>query len=126
VLALCHLAVLASGTAALEAALFAKPMVVMYKVSKLSAWVYKNSIVVDHYSMPNHLTNPPVVKELIQDEANCDNLVKEVTKLLENENYYRSMHEALRGIRPALTTDSGRLASDAIEQLIHSHRSPVE
>ena len=76
--------------------------------------------------MPNHLTNPPVVKELIQDEANCDNLVKEVTKLLENENYYRSMHEALRGIRPALTTDSGRLASDAIEQLIHSHRSPVE
>ncbi|MDB4512241.1 lipid-A-disaccharide synthase, partial [Arenicella sp.] len=84
VLALSYLVVLASGTAALEAALFAKPMVVMYRVSKLSAFVYKNSITVEHYSMPNHLAEKPIVPELIQDDASTDNLVAEVSKLLNN------------------------------------------
>lgn len=118
VLAQSDLAMLASGTAALEAALFAKPMVVLYKVSKLSAWVYKNSITVDHFSMPNHLTDPPAVPELIQDDATAEKLFAAMSKLLSDQSYFNTMQTALAKIAPALDEDSGRLACDAIEKLI--------
>ena len=122
ILSLCDLVVLASGTAALEAALFAKPMVVMYKVSKLSAFVFKNSITVEHYSMPNHLINPPIVPELIQDEATAENLVDEVNKLLSDNELYQKTYRALREIAPSLSANSGELACQAIEQLLSNKK----
>ena len=110
--------ILASGTAALEAALFAKPMVVMYKVSKLSALVYEKSIIVDYYSMPNHLTEPPAVKELIQDQATAENLVGEAQRLLYDDSYANNMKDALQPILPSLTADSSHLACSAISDLL--------
>jgi lipid-A-disaccharide synthase len=118
VLGLSCLAVLASGTAALEAGLFSKPMVVMYKVAKIEEWYAARTMVVRHFSMPNHLTNPPAVKELIQQNATVENLVSEVTRLIEDEAYYSKMQAALSTIAPALSEDSGALACDAIEALI--------
>ncbi|MCL4146709.1 UNVERIFIED_CONTAM: hypothetical protein GTU68_032867 [Idotea baltica] len=117
-MALCDFVILASGTAALEAALFAKPMVVMYKVSKLSELVFKNTISVEHYSMPNHLTKTPVVPELIQDAATVDNLVIEVEKLLMDTDYFQNMQKSLAQIAPNLNTNSGELACQAIEELL--------
>lgn len=118
ILALADVAVLASGTAALEAALFATPMVVMYKVSWLSAIVFKRSIRVKHFSMPNHLTDPPVVPELIQQSATAENMVEEVTKLLLDADYYSQQQSALGKIAPKLAADSAKLACDAIDQLL--------
>ena len=123
VLALSHMVILASGTAALEAALFAKPMVVMYKVSKLSAFVYKNSITVSHYSLPNHLTKTPVVPELIQQDASVENLVREASKLLTNTEYYRDIKNELATITPALNTNSSQLACHAILVLLERNRT---
>jgi len=122
-LALCDLAVLASGTAALEAGLFAKPMVVMYKVSKLSEMYAARTMVVKHFSMPNHLTSPPIVPELIQENATVENMVAEVGKLLDQPEYYQHMHTTLAEIAPALNQESGRLACDAIEQVIKEHQN---
>ena len=122
-LALCDLAVLASGTAALEAGLFAKPMVVMYKVSKLSEMYAARTMVVKHFSMPNHLTSPPIVPELIQENATVENMVAEVGKLLDQPKYYQHMHTTLAEIAPALNQESGRLACDAIEQVIKEHQN---
>ena len=122
-LALCDLAVLASGTAALEAGLFAKPMVVMYKVSKLSEMYAARTMVVKHFSMPNHLTSPPIVPELIQENATVENMVAEVGKLLDQPEYYQHMHTTLAAIAPALNQESGRLACDAIEQVIKEHQN---
>ena len=122
-LALCDLTILASGTAALEAALFAKPMVVMYKVSKLSEMYAARTMMVEHFSMPNHLTNPPIVPELIQEDANVENLLKEVCRLVDDGGYYQGMQTTLATIAPALDEDSGELACDAIEQVIHKHKT---
>ncbi len=119
VLASCHLAVLASGTAALEAGLFAKPMVVMYKVAKIEEWYAARTMVVKHFSMPNHLTKPPVVPELIQDEANVERLVDEVEQLLDqNSGAYQTQLQALSKLAPTLDEESGELACDAIEALL--------
>ena len=125
-LALCHIAVLASGTAALEAALFAKPMVVMYKVSKFNEWYAAQTMVVEHFSMPNHLTNPPVVPELIQSAATADNLIAELERLMQDQQHYQSMKNALAAIAPELDEDSGQLACDAIESLLKEIKGSVK
>jgi len=122
-LALCHMAVLASGTAALEAALFAKPMVVMYKVAKIEQWYASQTMVVKHFSMPNHLINPPVVPELIQGSATTENMMAEVSRLLDDQQHYRSMLQALSTIAPQLSEDSGQRVCDAIELLISDMKS---
>jgi len=118
VLASCEIAVLASGTAALEAGLFAKPMVVMYKVAKLEEWYASRTMVVKHFSMPNHLTKPPVVPELIQQDATVENLTAEVEKLLTDKAAYERQRNALAAIAPSLSLESGELACDAIESLV--------
>jgi len=122
-LALCHLAVLASGTAALEAALFAKPMVVMYKVAKMEQWYAAQTMVVKHFSMPNHLINPPIVPELIQGSATTENMMAEVSRLLDDQQHYRSMQQALSTIAPQLSEDSGQRVCDGIELLISDMKS---
>ena len=122
-LALCDFTVLASGTAALEAGLFAKPMVVMYKVSKLNEMYAKRTMVVDHYSMPNHLIKPPVVPELIQQDATAENMVREVSRLIDEPEHYQHMHNELSKIAPALNLNSGELACDAIEEVIENHKA---
>lgn len=118
VLANCDMTILASGTAALEAALFAKPMVVMYRVSLASLIMVKMTRTVDYFSMPNHLTDTPVVPELLQDEATSDNLVTEVSKLLDDKKLFEQTKQTLATILPSLKTDSGELASQAIFSLL--------
>ena len=120
-LALCDLTVLASGTAALEAGLFAKPMVVMYKVSQFSAWYASRTMVAKYFSMPNHLTSPQVVPELIQEEATVVNMVDQVSRLLDDDAYYQYMHSVLAEIAPSLNEPSGDLACAAIEEVISNH-----
>jgi lipid-A-disaccharide synthase len=119
VLAMSYIAVLASGTAALEAALFAKPMIVMYKVAKMEEWYATRTMVVKHFSMPNHLTDPPIVRELIQDDATVENVVAEVSLLLDDHEKFSHMQTVLSEIAQALSEDSGELACDAIENLLN-------
>jgi len=121
-LAMCHLSVLASGTAALEAALFGKPMVVMYKVSTLNKWYAAQTMVVEHFSMPNHLTGSPVVPELIQEAATVENLLSEAGKLLEDQSHYQAMRDELLKIAPLLNEDSSELACKAIESVTATGR----
>ena len=68
--------------------------------------------------MPNHLTSPPAVKELIREHATVENLLKEVGRLLDDKKYYQTMQTALAEVAPALNENSGELACIAIEELI--------
>lgn len=123
VLCVSDLAILASGTAALEAGLFATPMVVMYRMAWLTIALYKHTVTVEHFSMPNHLTNPPVVPELIQDRATAENLIVEVEHLLDSPEHYANMRSALAEIAPTLSKDSGALACDAIFKMLEQNKS---
>ena len=114
ILSLCYCAVLASGTAALEAAMFAKPMVVMYKVAKFNEWYAARTMQVEHFSMPNHLLSPPPIPELIQENATVENTVLELQKLLDQPDYYAELEGQLSTIAPSLNLDTGALASAAI------------
>ncbi len=119
-LSVCDVVALASGTAALEAAMFAKPMVVMYKVAWFSALVFGHTITVEHFSMPNHLTEQPMVPELIQSQATAANLVRELDRLLDDPTHFMSMQNALSKIAPMLAQKTGELAAKTVFELSSS------
>ena len=78
--------VVTAGTAALEAALLEKPMVVCYKTSRLNFWFAKKIIISKYISLPNILLNKPVVPELLQEQASPENIVKHVMDIYNGEN----------------------------------------
>lgn len=78
-------ALVTSGTATLETALFAVPEVVCYKSSNISYQIGKRLIKIKFISLVNLIMNKLVVKELIQNELTTINLVKELNELLNNE-----------------------------------------
>jgi len=77
-------ALVTSGTATLETALFGIPEVVCYKGSNISYQIAKRLIKVKYISLVNLIMDRPIVKELIQDELNIYNLRTELKKLLQD------------------------------------------
>ncbi|MCU0324548.1 MAG: lipid-A-disaccharide synthase [Spirosomaceae bacterium] len=77
-------ALVTSGTATLETALFEIPQVVCYKTSKISYLIGKLVIKVPFISLVNLVAQKEVVKELIQDELNSQNLATELKKITLN------------------------------------------
>lgn len=80
-------ALVTSGTATLETALFGVPEVVCYKGSPVSYAIARRVIRVKFISLVNLIMDRLVVKELIQHELTAANLKKELHELLENETY---------------------------------------
>ncbi|AWO00872.1 lipid-A-disaccharide synthase [Chitinophaga alhagiae] len=78
-------ALVTSGTATLETALFGVPEVVCYKGSPVSYFFAKHLIKVKYISLVNLIMDKPVVKELIQHDLTEENLLKELTLLLKDE-----------------------------------------
>ncbi|MBT8187171.1 MAG: lipid-A-disaccharide synthase [Croceitalea sp.] len=77
-----HAALVTSGTATLETALFKVPQVVCYKGNWISYQIAKRIITLDYISLVNLIMDNEVVKELIQDDLNTKNLRIELAKIL--------------------------------------------
>ncbi len=89
-------AVVTSGTATLETAIFEIPQIVTYETTPLSYSIAKRLIRVKYISLVNLIADKPIVKELIQKDFNIENLSSELRKILE-ENEYRS--QIMRGYK---------------------------
>ena len=81
-LSVSHAALVTSGTATLETALFKVPEVVCYKGSWASYQIAKRIITLKYISLVNLIMDKEVVKELIQDEFNSKNIKKELSRIL--------------------------------------------
>ncbi|MDB4291919.1 lipid-A-disaccharide synthase [Maribacter sp.] len=81
-LSISHAALVTSGTATLETALFKVPQVVCYRANWVSYQIAKRIITLDYISLVNLIMEKEVVKELIQDELTSDNLAMELSKIL--------------------------------------------
>lgn len=86
-------AVVTSGTATLETALFKVPEVVCYKGSRLSYAIAKRLVKVKYISLVNLIMDREVVKELIQNECTPETIRAEVSKLLEDPGYVQKMRQ---------------------------------
>jgi lipid-A-disaccharide synthase len=97
-----EVAVVASGTATLEAALRERPMVVVYRVSPLTWLMGKFLVDVPFYSMVNILAKKQIVPELMQTDFTAANLAARVEYLLDHPEARQHMIEEFRALRPRL------------------------
>ena len=107
------LALAASGTVAMEAALMGTPMVTFYKVSpvswKLGRWLVK----VPYFTMVNLVAGRRIVPELMQNEADGPGLASAVLRLLKDKAAQTAMRSELATIQTKLRGDRDPLASAA-------------
>lgn len=83
-----YAALVTSGTATLETALFKVPQVVMYKGNSISYEIAKRIIKLDYISLVNLIMDAPVVTELIQNDCTAERVTKEFDKVI--NNFYRA------------------------------------
>ncbi|MBI4945197.1 MAG: lipid-A-disaccharide synthase [Bacteroidetes bacterium] len=95
-------ALVTSGTATLETALFGIPEVVCYKGGAISFQIAKCIVKVDYISLVNLIMKKEVVKELIQNEFNKKNLKTELSKLLNDQVYRSKMIDDLSELKKQL------------------------
>jgi lipid-A-disaccharide synthase len=114
-------AVVASGTATVEAALHARPMVVVYRVSAFTWTVGKLMVSVPHYSMVNLLAGKALVKELMQSDFTGQKVAAEVEYLLDHPEARATMVEGLRAVRARLGSGGAiHRAAEAISNVYNT------
>lgn len=108
-------AIVTSGTATLETALFHVPQVVVYKANSLTYSIGKLVIQVPFISLVNLISGKEVVKEMIQQNARGENISNELNRILDDKSYRENMLTEYGNIIKLLDTGS---ASDNTARLI--------
>ena len=119
-LAACDLALIASGTATLEAALFKRPMVIAYKVNGLSYRLMWPQHLQPWIGLPNILCGEFAVPELLQQAANPEALAAALLEWLEAPARMAAVQEKFKALHLQLQRDTATLATHAIEKVIQS------
>ncbi|HUL96064.1 MAG TPA: lipid-A-disaccharide synthase [Usitatibacter sp.] len=106
-------ALVASGTATLEAALARCPMVITYRVNPLTYWIVKRKALLPYAGLPNILAGEFIVPELLQDDATPANLAQALGNWLDNKaarerlrRRFALMHETLAQGHEARVADA--------------------
>lgn len=120
VMAAADVVLLASGTAALEAMLLKRPMVVAYKLSPITYWIAKRMVKVENVSLPNLLANETLVPELIQHEATPEKLGKAVLNYFENADVNDKVNSRFNEIHQQLRQGASQQAADAVLELVNA------
>lgn len=116
-------ALVTSGTATLETALFGVPEVVCYKGSNISYQIAKRLIKIKYISLVNLIMDKEVVKELIQEELTSTNLVKELRSLLTNESKKEELQKNYTDLKELLS--AGGHASAQAAKIIYDYLKPT-
>jgi lipid-A-disaccharide synthase len=109
---------LASGTAALEAMLVKRPMVVSYRVNKLTYAIMSRMIKVPYVSLPNLLANEALVPELLQDAATPDNLATRLLQTWRSFNGDKTIQAKYLNLHKMLRKNAGETAAKAIISML--------
>lgn len=109
-------ALVTSGTATLETALFGVPQVVCYKTSSISYTIGKMVIKVPYISLVNLIATKPVVSELIQHDFTAKQIVAELKRILFDKHYLQKQQEGYALVRKKI--GEYRTASRAAELMV--------
>ena len=115
VMAAADVVLISSGTATLEAALLGTPMVVCYRVSRLTEAIVRLMVKVPWCSLPNLIAGRAVVPEILQDELTGHRLAAEALRLLEDPTAAAAQRAAFEEVRARLGAPGvGRRAAQAV------------
>lgn len=106
----------ASGTASLQAALMKKPMVGAYRLAPLTYAIAKGCglVKVPYFTLPNLLTETPLVPEFLQGAANASELANAVAALIDDPARCRHIAEQFGELRSTLARNADQRAADAV------------
>jgi lipid-A-disaccharide synthase len=113
-LAAADLALVASGTATLETALFKTPMVIAYRQSPLSWALMRQMLYLPYVGMPNILAGERLVPELLQDQATPANLAGALLTLLRDTPAQNRQVERFREFHELLRQNTAQKAAEAV------------
>lgn len=105
---------LASGTATLEAALLQRPMVITYRMPRLSWWIMNSRRYQPWVGLPNILAGEFVVPELLQDAATPDNLAAAVIDLLADGEKRKAIERRFARMAAELRQGAAQKAAEAV------------
>ncbi len=110
---------LASGTAVLEAALLGKPTIAAYRVSRTTAALVRafRLVKLDYYTLPNLLTDTPLVPEFIQEDAEPGAIAATVSEFLNDPERRRFVSSEFAKLRAELALDADQRAAEAVIDL---------
>ena len=107
-------ALVASGTATLEAALARCPHVIFYRLSALTARIVRPKLLLPWVGLPNVLAGRFVVAELLQEDATPGNLAQAALNLFDDSVTRRRIETLFARFADTLAADTGALAADAL------------
>lgn len=108
----CKFGIIKSGTSTLEAALCGLPFFTIYKTSFFTYILAKNLVKISNISLPNILLGSPIIKELIQNDFNTENVFQSSVDLLDNPELSNTLLEKFNQIRELLkSTESASLTA---------------
>jgi len=113
-LAAADLALVASGTATLETALFKTPMVITYRQSRLSYWLMRAMVYLPYIGQPNILAGEKLVPELIQDQATPEALAQALLALARDRAAQKRQVERFEEFHHLLRQNAAEKAADVI------------
>lgn len=109
-----HVALIASGTASLEAALIKRPMVITYKIAKFSYWLMKRMAYLPYVGLPNVLCGRFVVPEILQDAATPENLAEALNQLYVDKENSAAIEAAFTDLHLQLRQNTAERAAQAV------------
>jgi lipid-A-disaccharide synthase len=117
-LAACDLTLIASGTATLEAALFKRPMVVVYVMHALTWQISKRMNYQPWVALPNILLREFAVPELLQGAATPERIAQAARAWLDDPAACETLVARFTGLHQQLRCDTAKVATDAIEKVL--------
>jgi lipid-A-disaccharide synthase len=108
----------ASGTATLEAALLKRPMVITYRVPRVSAWIMRRQGYLPYVGLPNILAGELIVPELLQDDATPDKLATALLGLLRDKNARMRLEQRYDAMLRALRQNTASRLVEAVVPLL--------
>ncbi len=124
VLAACDATLIASGTATLEAALFKRPMVIAYRMGAMSWHWMRRKRLQPWVGLPNILSGEFVVPEFLQDQATPQALAEATMYWLDckaaDPTVLRGLETRFDALHERLRRDTGTLAAQAIDNMLHA------
>ena len=99
-------ALVASGTATLQLALYGIPMAIVYRAHPITAFIARRVMSVEWLGLPNLIAGKEIVREFLQEYLSGENLAGEINRILSDDEYRQNMLEELARVRDDLSSGS--------------------
>ncbi|MDA7842667.1 lipid-A-disaccharide synthase [Methylophilaceae bacterium] len=110
-----NIVIAASGTASLQIALHKKPMIIIYRGSWISYFVWKMVRLIPHVSLPNILLNEDIVPEMLQHRATPNLLSKKTCEIIKDKRYLKKIESKFYKLHKDLKKNTSSLVFKVIK-----------